>query len=36
MRKSILFVAALALVFASCEKGGESYQDKAVATFSKL
>ena len=33
MRKSILFVAALALVFASCEKGGESYQDKTVATF---
>lgn len=33
MKKSIFFVAALALVFASCEKGGESYQDKTVATF---
>ena len=33
MKKSFLFVAALALVFASCEKGGESYQDKTVATF---
>ena len=33
MKKSFLFVVVFALVFASCEKGGESYQDKTVATF---